>query len=722
VTADNIIEKEYVMKLIQSLMGRRQFLIAAGVTSTSALAFQRLTGFFKPDFQRGTAMAGEKDGSAVVEPATNKYPHLLSPLRIRNVVLKNRILHTPSPPHYLQGPENYPSDAYRSHYSNMAKNAAVVSVETLFGTYPKTYDPNSTGGMVHTSDRIWEDIPPVHNYIQQLIEDIHCEGSLVYFHGAIGGSGGPGGTTQGEPAPGGAMPGGTAPGGAAPGGLTPEARGSATIEEVATYAKQAEDQGYDVLGMMWGGVRYLSGDEDELRTAIEQMQAVRKATNLIIAAFFRPYTPGLSMGGRIAASGRPQLDEVVEIAKRLEGSADILRMKCAGTATAHPNSFTQEKDKPYMLKFAQAIKESGNKIIVCPTGGFHDPSLNDEWIASGKTDMVGMATPFFADPEWVQKAYEGRAEDIVPCIMCNDCHGISKTVGPWYDTCNVNPMWGLSETKKRSIRPPSGAKKVAVIGGGPGGMKAAITAAERGHKVTLYEKDASLGGLLQFTDYTQWKWAYKDFKDYLVRQVNKAGIEVRLKTAATPSMIKAKGYDTVLVATGAEPVVSKMPGSDGSNVFNILNVYSNKKALGKNVVIIGAGRIGTETGICLAKDGYKVTVLTSGKEMIEPELIGPHNMMNQELIYQTHPDFSYVLEAAARSISGGKVIYVDATGSEKSVQADSVVIYAGLKPRMDEAVKFSDSAGQVLLLGDCTGRNGTIQKTIRSAFFVASQV
>jgi pyruvate/2-oxoglutarate dehydrogenase complex dihydrolipoamide dehydrogenase (E3) component len=164
-----------------------------------------------------------------------------------------------------------------------------------------------------------------------------------------------------------------------------------------------------------------------------------------------------------------------------------------------------------------------------------------------------------------------------------------------------------------------------------------------------------------------------------------------------------------------------MPGAGGGNVFDILTVYSKKKALGKNVVIIGAGRIGTETGICLAKDGYNVTVLTSGKEMIEPEFIGPHNMMNQELIYQSHPNFSYVLEATAKIISGD-VIYVNATGAEKSVQADSVVIYSGLKPRMDEAVKFSDSAGQVLFLGDCTGKNGTIQKTIRSAFFVASQV
>ena len=172
-------------------------------------------------------------------------------------------------------------------------------------------------------------------------------------------------------------------------------------------------------------------------------------------------------------------------------------------------------------------------------------------------------------------------------------------------------------------------------------------------------------------------------------------------------MIKAKGYDTVLVAVGAEPVVSRIPGADGKNVFNIVSVYSNKKSLGKNVVIIGAGVFGTETGIGLAKDGYKVTVLTSEKQMIPEEAIGPHNMENQIDIYQNHPNFSYVLEATATGISDGKVTYRDASGSEKSIQADSVVIYAGLKPRMDEAMKFSGSAGQFFLLGDCTGQAGT---------------
>jgi 2,4-dienoyl-CoA reductase-like NADH-dependent reductase (Old Yellow Enzyme family)/thioredoxin reductase len=697
-------KREGVMNPIKSLMGRRQFLIAAGVTSTSALALKNLAGAIDPVFKTSIASAADKPGTAGMKVVTNKYPHLLSPLEVRNKVLKNRIFQTPSPPHSLQGPENYPADAYRSHYSEIAKNAAMVTLVEEYGRWPKTYEAKDAKfGPSHYSDSMWEDIPPVRNYVDQLVEDVHCEGSLVCcgrIGGSRGGANGPGGQGGG---------------------------GAVKIEDIVTQAKQYEDKGYDAVEV---GERDWETGIETVRSAIEYIEAVRKATNLIIVAVILPFTPGLSRGNPHymvdersgdKATG-PQFEEVLAMVKLLDGLADIVRMKDAGHYTNHPNSFTMEKDKPFMLRFSKAIKESGAKIFTAPNGGFHDPAFNDELIASGKTDLIAMATPLIADPEYLKKISEGRGDDVVPCVMCHDCHGVSRTEGPWFDVCTVNPEWGLSATKKASIRPPSASKKVAVIGGGPAGMKAAITAAERGHKVTLYEKSETMGGLLKHTDYTQWKWTYKDFKDYLVRQTHKAGVEVLLNTTATPEMIKAKGYNTVLVAAGAEPVISKIPGADGKNVFNILTAFSNKNALGKNLVLIGAGTFGTESAICFAKDGYKITVLTSEKEMIPKKAIGPHNKENQIDIYQNHPNISYVLEAITTGISDGKVTYRDSAGNEKSVQADSVIIYAGLKPKMDEAMKFSGSAGQFLMLGDCTGNAGTVQKTIRSAFFTASQV
>jgi NADPH-dependent glutamate synthase beta subunit-like oxidoreductase len=294
--------------------------------------------------------------------------------------------------------------------------------------------------------------------------------------------------------------------------------------------------------------------------------------------------------------------------------------------------------------------------------------------------------------------------------------------GPHFATCDVNPKWATPPYKLSSIQAPLAKKKVAVIGGGPAGMKAAIVAAERGHQVTLYEKDPALGGLIKFSDHSKWRWNMKVFKDWLIHQVNKNGVEVKLGTAATPEMIKAGGFDTVLVATGAEVVKTRMKGADAENVFDILSCYSNKRALGKNVVMIGAGKIGTEAAIGIAKDGHKITVLAPGEEMIEAEDVGAHNVGNQERIYKNHPNFSYEMKTMAKSITGGKVAYTDATGTEKSVKADSIVIWSGFRPRTGEAAGFADAADEVLLLGDCTGKGGRIQKAIRNAFFVASQV
>jgi thioredoxin reductase len=699
------------MKLVKSLMGRRQFLVAAGTVSTSVLACKKLAGVVGPALPTSMATSGEKVNAAGSNTTSDIYPHLLSPLKIRNKVLKNRILQPRSDPHLLQGPENFPADPTRSFYSQIAKNAAIVSIHTRFtenvGIFPK-----------------WEDIPAVHNYFDQLIEDIHCEGSLVGI-----------GELEGE-----------------------------TVEEVVTNAKEWEDQGYDVVGF-----DQMFSSKQELEPYIEKMQAIRNATDLLVVTFLSPYstdfpwTPLMTSGGtqggggmppggpmpdggargeaptddgtrgdtrpgarRAAVGGTstttgPEVEEVVEIARMLEGAADILVMKPAGQK--HQNSFTMERDKPWMLPFARAIKESGANIITCPNSGFHDPELNNGWIADGQTDMIAMATSLIADPEYVKKINEGRVDDIVPCLKCHDCHAkISTTEGPCFSICNVNPAHGMSETKKKSIPPAHTPRKVAVIGGGPAGLMAAITAADRGHKVTLYDKNDALGGLLRHVDYTRWRWTYKDYKDYLIRQVYKAGVDVKLKTAATPGMIKSKGHDALLVAVGAEPVVSKIPGADGRNVYGIVDVYSNLDSLGKNVVLIGGGVYGSETGIVLVEEGFKVTALTVEDHMIPAKAIGSHNKQNQLWIIESHPNFDYVLGAAATRISDGKVFYKDASGSEKSVPADSVVIYGGLKPRTDEALEFSDAARQVLLIGDCTGTAGTIQKAIRSAFFMASQV
>jgi len=729
------------MNLIQKLMGRRQFLMSAGLASGCALTCKKLTGFMDRNAQAGTALAASK-ASIASGASGNRCPHLLSPLRIRNVVLKNRIMHTVSPTYFMQGPENFPAAMYRNHYSNMAKNAAIVSMSTHYGTYPKTYIKGSHGPSANFCDDIWEDIPPVENYVDRLIEDIHSEGALILFVGNTGGQGGlgapgggivpgeggaqgaaagaPGGMPQGMP-PGGGMPGGTGgmPGGEGreggmPGGMAGGREGgpgggmsSQTEEEILAEAKEAEDKGYDIYKL----------NTDSVETA----EKVRNTTNLILMSSLRigrgGYNTSAQDGNQASAD---ELEQAVEAAKKLEGIVDYVQIR----VSEHPNPWNQDEGKPKALAYAEAIKKAGVKLLVCPTAGFHDVVANDSYIADGKADMIGMTTPLFADRELVRKVKEGRADDVIPCIACWNCHGISMTKGPWHSSlCSVNPTWGTPPYKLQSFMAPTRSKKVAIIGGGPAGMKAALTATERGHKVTIYEKDAALGGLLKIADKSKTRWNFRQYKEWLIYQVGKSGIEVKLNTAATPEMIKSAGYDTVLVATGAEPVTSRMK-VDGAKSFNILEAYDKKDELGENVVVIGAGKYGFECALGLAMDGHKVTNLAFGDRLFEPDFQGPHNMQNQEGIYQSHPNFSYALnvDASSMKVKGGKVTYKDSTGAEKSVKADSVVFWSGLKPRLDEASKFLKCADEVYLMGDCTGKNGHLQLATRSAFFTASQV
>jgi NADPH-dependent 2,4-dienoyl-CoA reductase/sulfur reductase-like enzyme len=289
----------------------------------------------------------------------------------------------------------------------------------------------------------------------------------------------------------------------------------------------------------------------------------------------------------------------------------------------------------------------------------------------------------------------------------------------------VNPKLGVPESVKL-IKPSSNiSKKIAVIGGGPAGMKAAITAAERGHRVIIYEKKDYLGGNLFHSDFAKCQWPVKDYKDYLIHQVKKVGIEVHLKTTATPEMIKSKGYDAVMVGLGSEPVISKIPGAYGKNIWNVTNVWGREQELGKNIVMIGGGEFGTETAIHLVQKGAKVTAITSEKKLATPT--GPFNLSVMIDMAENLEGLTIITEAIATGISGNKVTYRDVEGNQKSVLADSVVIYAGFKPKTEDAMKFYGSAGEFYTIGDCHENNtlipgGNIQKTTRSAFFAAAWI
>jgi 2,4-dienoyl-CoA reductase-like NADH-dependent reductase (Old Yellow Enzyme family)/thioredoxin reductase len=707
------------MKSFRWNPGRRKFLISASVVSASALALKRLGGAIAPAFQTGVASASEKNANAGMKGVfSNRYSHLLSPLKIGNVILKNRMMHTQSLPHFFQGPETFPSDQIISHYAGVARNgAAIVTV------WEADLTPLNDGTLRNRRELftdnahmpMWDAADAgVQNYFTQLTDAIHFYDSKASISVRI----------------------------SSPQGYTisnvPIKRTAANeipveliekmIEDYAKRAKFYQTLGFDMINIhmsynsdvlahaLSSGSnkrtdKYGGSVENRARLPLEIFQAFKKVCgqDFLVAAH---------MGGEEREGGYT-IQDTVQFAKIWEGSLDILKLRAKNISLCHPTCFNMEEGKPLTLRYAQAIKEGGSKIITAPTGGFQDLDLLEEYIASGKTDMIAMARSWIADPEYGKKAYEGRGEDVVPCVLCNGCHGISME-GPWLNFCTVNPKMGISHKVERMIDAPAVSRKVAVIGGGPAGMKAAIVAAERGHKVTLYEKNDFLGGQLRHTDFASFKWPLRKFKDYLIRQTYKAGVQVLLNTRATPEMIKAKGYDAILVAIGADPFIPDIPGAKSSNVLAPIFVFGNE-TVGTNVVVIGGGKqIGTETGMYLAQKGHKVTVLTEEKSLAT-DANQVHFIDSLRSAWEALHTFSYVTEVTATRISEGKVYYKDATGAEKSIQADSVVIYAGRKPRQDEALKFCGSAERFFAIGDCRAQ-GDVRICMRNAFAAASQI
>jgi NADPH-dependent 2,4-dienoyl-CoA reductase/sulfur reductase-like enzyme len=619
--------------------------------------------------------------------AEKRYSHLLSPIKIRNRIIKNRIIQTNGFPQWLAGPESWPSDTVREYYSRFARNGAAIAIvppvvveEDVGKGTPWTPEGKYGDALRRDGPERWDTSnPAVENYFDQIVAAVHANGSLVCEIG-----------------------------------MTSNIKGE-TVEEAVKSAKALEDKGVDVVNMP---VEFQ--DKARVQTLIKRIEAIKNATKLIISMKLdvRGVVPGQRTDDRNMYDA-PSLDDAVAMAKMYDGVVDILQFRLAGAVYGHPLAWSQEEGKPNSLIIARAIRDSGSKIYLAPNGGFQDLDENEEFIASGQCDFVTIIRPFFTDFEYVQKAYEGRGEDVVPCAQCNKCHGLHQSKGPWSSVCTANPKLGL-EPAMHNITPPAVRKDIAVIGGGPAGMWAAITAMERGHSVTLYEKEGSLGGLLRHADFSPYKWGLRRYKDYLIRQVNKSGVEVLLNTEATPEMIKAKGYDVIVAAVGAEPSIPRIPGADGKNVYNIVNVYPKEKELGKNVVFIGGGEYGLGTGMFLAKAGHRTMVMTSEKELLP---IQRHHYEDIIIfVYEHLDDFDFILEAIPTRISEREVIYRDAKGNERSILADSVVLFAGLKPKQDEAMKFYSAARNAFFtIGDCTGECGNVQKAVRNAYFTASQ-
>jgi pyruvate/2-oxoglutarate dehydrogenase complex dihydrolipoamide dehydrogenase (E3) component len=264
--------------------------------------------------------------------------------------------------------------------------------------------------------------------------------------------------------------------------------------------------------------------------------------------------------------------------------------------------------------------------------------------------------------------------------------------------CTVNPVIGKEH---EAFLPPvsEGRKRVMIAGGGPGGMQAAITAADRGHDVLLCEKSGTLGGTIQFSDKVWFKKPLKKFMDVLIRRVQERAIRVLLNTPVTPELAGEYAPDTLIIAVGAEPIVPNIPGIDLPHVLRALDLYNEGVTVGRRVVFIGGGLVGCEEGLELAVKGHDVTVL----EMRENVAIDAAYLHREALLLEIakHPSkITLLTDTRCKEIVRDGVVAIDKDGVERLFEADTVIVATGMRSRADVVDSLRGCAPDVQIIGD----------------------
>ena len=380
-----------------------------------------------------------------------------------------------------------------------------------------------------------------------------------------------------------------------------------TIRAYARCARLARMAGYDGVEVMgsegyllnqflcartnkrndaWGG-----SIENRMRLPVEVVRRIRAAAGPDFIIMYRHSVLDLVEGGNT-------WDEVVATAKALEAAGVNLLNTGYGWHEARiPTIVTSVPRAAFADVAARLRKEVG--IPVAASNRINMPGEAERLLASGSADLVSMARPFLADPEFVNKAASGRVDEINTCIACNQAC-LDHTFQNKRASCLVNPR-ACHETElvvRKTARP----KRIAVVGAGPAGLSAATVAAERGHRVTLFDGLDRIGGQFNIAMRVPGKEEFAETIRYFGRRLELLGVEVRLNERVTREQLLAGGYDEVVVATGIVMRKPRIEGIDHPKVLSYLDVLRDRKPVGQKVAIIGAGGIGFDMGEFLVHD------------------------------------------------------------------------------------------------------------------------
>ena len=393
------------------------------------------------------------------------------------------------------------------------------------------------------------------------------------------------------------------------------------------------------------------------------------------------------------------IDEGCRIAEQLDGHADIIHVSVGAIERFGAETLSRTQVSIFYppgvnVECAAEVKKHVKKSLVGTVGGLSDPYLMEQILASGKADIIYMGRGLVCDPDFPNKVRRGRVDEIRKCMRCLTCFAEGVRHGDLI--CAINPEIGREREVFRALPTPE-KQRVLVIGGGIAGMQAALTASKNGHDVILCEKSGELGGKILCEAEVPFK---QDLHDYILlqrSQIAKSSIDLRLNTEVTPEYAQAECPDVIIAAVGSDPVTPGIPGINGSNVYQAIDVFKNPSLVKGRVVILGAGFVGTELAIYLKDFGIDAEIV----EMLSDINDGGNSLHKSAVIDMiTQKNIPIHFNTKAVEITG-EGVKCQGPDSEVFYAADAVIYAVGMKPLHDEALKFNRCAKDFHMIGEC---------------------
>ena len=453
--------------------------------------------------------------------------------------------------------------------------------------------------------------------------------------------------------------------------------------------------------------QYGGSFENRIRFARRVLQSVRDAVG-------SGFPIELRMSGSELFEGGYDLQGGVEIAKALEDLVDLIHVSAGsyqfGFFDTHPSMFSDHGCNVYL---AAEIKKHV-KVPVATIGGLNDPAQMEQIIASGMADVVEMGRAILADPELPMKVMSNRDEEIVRCLRCFTCMAERPTTGT--RRCTVNPLIGR-ECEGLELVPAAKSKKVYVAGGGVAGMEAALTAARRGHQVTLFEKSDALGGILKSEQAILFKYEMYQLSLSLAKMMEREEVTVLLNTELTPEILEREKPDALIIAVGSTPIVPPLPGMDGDNVVIVNNYYLEKERVKDQVVVLGGGLAGCECAVHLGMEGKQVHLVE-----MRDALAVDCNIRHRPILMKQVDKYTTVhTNCQGLRVTAEGLVCRNADGEEILIPGQTVICAVGQRPNRPQVDALRFGAPFVRQIGDCA-RVSNITNAIYQGYHAALSI